>query len=66
MLVITRRKGDKIIIADNIEITLLDIARKRARFGIKAPKEIPVHSRLKRSPSSGPEVAEHRKDEAPE
>jgi carbon storage regulator len=66
MLVISRRKGDKIIIADNIEITLLDIAQKRVRFGVKAPKEVPVHSRLKRPPSSAPEVAQDRTDEAPE
>jgi carbon storage regulator CsrA len=63
MLVITRRKGEKIIIADNIEITILDSAQKKVRFGINAPKEITIHSRLKRSPSSGSEVAQDGKDE---
>ena len=47
MLVITRRKREKVIIADNIEITILDIRGKTVRFGVNAPKEIPVHTRIK-------------------
>ena len=50
MLVISRKKEQKIIIADEIEITILEIGRNRVRFGIKAPKEIPIHTRLKTSP----------------
>ena len=44
MLVITRKRREKIIIGDNIEIMILDVGRKRVRFGINAPKEIPVRS----------------------
>ena len=47
MLVITRKKDQKIIVADEIEITILDIGRSRVRFGIKAPKHIIIHTRLK-------------------
>ena len=50
MLVITRKKDQKIIIADDIEITILKIGRSRIRFGIKAPKHITIHTRLKTSP----------------
>jgi carbon storage regulator len=63
MLVLTRRKGEKIIVGDNIEITILDIPRKKVRFGIKAPKEVPVHIRLKALPSSEAKVAQHRKND---
>lgn len=50
MLVISRNKLEKIIIADEIEITILAISRKRVRFGIKAPKHVTIHTRLKTSP----------------
>ncbi len=50
MLIISRKKDQKIILADEIEITILDVGRNRVRFGIKAPKHIPIHTRLKTSP----------------
>jgi hypothetical protein len=50
MLIISRKKDQKIILADEIEITILDVGRNRVRFGIKAPKHIPIHTRLKSSP----------------
>jgi len=46
MLVISRKKEQKIIVADDIEITILEIGRNRVRFGIKAPKCIPIQTRL--------------------
>ena len=51
MLIISRKKEEKIIVADNIEITILEISRNRVRFGIKAPKDIPIHTRLKTVPA---------------
>jgi carbon storage regulator CsrA len=51
MLIISRKKDQKIILADDIEITILEIGKSRVRFGIKAPKEIPIHTRLKTSPA---------------
>ena len=51
MLIISRKKDQKIILADEIEITILDVGRNRVRFGIKAPKHIPIHTRLKSSPT---------------
>ena len=57
MLIISRKKDQKIILADDIEITILEVGRNRVRFGIKAPKNIPIHTRLKTSP-----VAEEKTD----
>jgi carbon storage regulator len=54
MLIISRKKDQKIILADDIEITILEVGRNRVRFGIKAPKHIPIHTRLKTSPISEP------------
>jgi carbon storage regulator CsrA len=50
MLIISRKKDQKIILADDIEITILEVGRNRVRFGIKAPKHVPIHTRLKTSP----------------
>ena len=50
MLIISRKRDEKIIVADDIEITILEVGRNRVRFGIKAPKEIPIHTRLKTTP----------------
>lgn len=51
MLIISRKKEQKIIVADEIEITILEIGRNRVRFGIKAPRSIPIHTNLKSSPA---------------
>jgi len=50
MLIISRKKDQKIIVADDIEITILEVGKNRVRFGIKAPKHIPIHTRLKDNP----------------
>lgn len=43
MLVLSRRKNESIVIADNIEITVVDVRGGKVRLGIKAPKKIPIH-----------------------
>jgi carbon storage regulator len=50
MLIISRKKDQKIILADDIEITVLEVGRNRVRFGINAPKSIPIHTHLKTTP----------------
>ena len=50
MLIISRKRDQKIILADDIEITILEVGRNRVRFGIKAPKNVQIHTRLKTSP----------------
>lgn len=43
MLVLSRKRGERIVIADNIVITVIDIRGDKVRLGILAPVEIPVH-----------------------
>lgn len=43
MLVLTRKKGQSIIIGDDIEITITDIGSEQVRIGINAPKDISIH-----------------------
>ena len=52
MLIISRKKDQKIILADDIEITILEVGRNRVRFGIKAPKNVAIHTRLKTLPQA--------------
>ena len=49
MLIIGRKRNQKIIISDNIEITILEIGRNRVRFGIEAPKEVRVQTKVQRA-----------------
>jgi len=43
MLVLTRKKGQSIIIGDNIEITIVEVFGDQVRLGIQAPKEVSIH-----------------------
>jgi len=42
MLVITRKTDEGLVIADNIEITVLEIGKDRVKIGVNAPKDIKV------------------------
>lgn len=43
MLVLSRKKEESIVIADNIVITVVEIRGDKVRLGIVAPKDVPVH-----------------------
>lgn len=43
MLVLSRRAGEKIMVGDKIEITILSLKPDRVRIGIVAPPGVPVH-----------------------
>ncbi len=44
MLVLSRRPGETIVIADGtIVVTILEVHKDRVRIGIAAPSDIPVH-----------------------
>ncbi|MCJ1909791.1 carbon storage regulator CsrA [Planococcus ruber] len=43
MLVLGRKKGETIVVDDNIEITVTAIEGDMVRLGINAPKHITIH-----------------------
>ena len=43
MLVLSRKKDEKIIIRDHITIMVIEIRGDKVRLGIDAPKEVSVH-----------------------
>lgn len=43
MLVLGRKKGETIVVDDNIEITITAIEGDMVRLGINAPKHITIH-----------------------
>jgi carbon storage regulator len=42
MLVLTRKTNQSIMIGDDIEVSVLAVARDKIRLGITAPREVPV------------------------
>ncbi|MEN1989194.1 carbon storage regulator CsrA [Paenibacillus hubeiensis] len=45
MLVLTRKKGESIVIADNIVLTVLAVDGENVKIGIEAPREIDIYRR---------------------
>jgi carbon storage regulator len=43
MLVLSRKLGEKIVIGDNIVITVVKIDRNQIRIGIEAPSDISIY-----------------------
>ena len=43
MLALSRKKGDSLIINNNIEITVLEVKGEQVKIGITAPKQVPVY-----------------------
>lgn len=43
MLALSRKKGEALIINNNIEITVLDVKGDQVKIGINAPKEVPIY-----------------------
>ena len=42
MLVLTRKVGETVLIAENIEVTVIEIKHGKVRLGFRCPKEIPI------------------------
>ena len=42
MLVLTRKVGEKIVIAETVQVTVVAITGNKVRLGIEAPKEVTV------------------------
>lgn len=43
MLILTRRVGEKLVIGENVIVTVLGVKGNQIRIGIDAPPEIQVH-----------------------
>lgn len=43
MLALTRKKGESLVINNNVEITVLDIRGDQVKIGITAPKDVPIY-----------------------
>ena len=43
MLALSRKKGEALIINNNIEVTILEVKGDQVKIGVKAPKEIPIY-----------------------
>ncbi len=43
MLALTRKKGESLVINNNIEITILEMRGDQVKIGIAAPKEVPIY-----------------------
>lgn len=65
MLVLSRKKDEKIIIGDNITLMVIEIRGDKVRLGIDAPKDVSVHReevydaiRRERDDATGPASVE--------
>ncbi len=43
MLVLTRKPGERIVIGDNIVVTVVEVKGDNIRIGIDAPREVKVY-----------------------
>jgi len=43
MLILTRRIGEKLVIGDDVTVTILGVKGNQIRVGIEAPPEVQVH-----------------------
>lgn len=43
MLALTRKKGESVVINNNIEISVLEIRGDQIKIGISAPKDVPIY-----------------------
>lgn len=43
MLALSRKKGESLVLNNNIEVTILEIRGDQVKIGISAPKEVPVY-----------------------
>ena len=43
MLALTRKKGEALVINNNIEVTVLEVRGDQVKIGISAPKDVPIY-----------------------
>lgn len=42
MLILHRKKGESLVINENIKITIIDISGEKVKIAVEAPREIPI------------------------
>lgn len=58
MLILSRKRGQTVVINDNITVTVLETVDGKVRLGIAAPRSVPVHRREIHEAIHGPLAAE--------
>lgn len=43
MLVLTRRRGERVLIGDDIEVAVVEVRGDRVKLAFKAPLDVPIH-----------------------
>ncbi|MDH2923826.1 carbon storage regulator CsrA [Nicoletella semolina] len=43
MLILTRKSGERLLIGENVEITVLSVRGNQVKLGVNAPKDIAVY-----------------------
>lgn len=43
MLILSRAPGERIMVGDNVVLTVIKVEKGRVHIGIDAPREVPVH-----------------------
>lgn len=64
MLILSRRIGEKIIIGDEVGVTVLAVRGNQVRLGIEAPSSVEVHreeiyQRIQQEKNTPPAVNDH-------
>jgi carbon storage regulator len=59
MLILTRKRGETVVIGDNVAVTVLGVKGQQVRIGIAAPDDVAIHREevLKRQTEPAPEQA---------
>ena len=45
MLILSRKRGESIMIGDDVEVRVVDIGDGKVRLGVTGPASVPVHQR---------------------
>lgn len=43
MLALSRKKGESLVLNNNVEVTVLEIRGDQVKLGVKAPREVPIY-----------------------
>ncbi len=43
MLVLARKKGERVMVGRNVEVVVLEVHRNRVKLGISGPDNVPIH-----------------------